>query len=237
MQTPTYLENLVSNSKESIKQLIKPITTFPNPTDITNNVVQNAQLLLYKGAFKAIIATLEARDGYTCHHSERVEIMSQRFCKCMNLMPNQIQIIEVTASVHDIGKVGIGDSTLNKPGKLDDIEWQEMKSHTVIGEDILNKAGKLETIAKGVRAHHERWDGNGYPDGLKGTNIPYSARVIAICDSTDAMMSTRVYRGALSAEECKKELEKGKGVMYQPDFVDIFLSNWEYIVGDLYNND
>ena len=234
MYKSAYMQQYMSHQKNKISEMLQPIITMPSPYDITNNVIQNAHLLLYRNAFVAIIATLEARDKYTCHHSERVSIMCERFCKSLNLMPNQAQIIEVTATVHDIGKVGISDSTLNKPGKLDEEQWLEMKNHPIIGEDILNKAGRLETIAKGVRSHHERWDGTGYPDGLKAGDIPYSSRMIAICDSTDAMMSTRVYRKALSPQTCKYELTKGKGVMYQPELVDVFLENWDYIVGDLY---
>lgn len=224
----------MEQQKNKLVEMMPAMSLFPSPSDGTNNMIQNAQLLLYRNAFVAIIATLEARDKYTCHHSERVSIMAERFCKCLSLLPWQTQIIEVTATVHDIGKVGISDATLKKAGKLDDDEWKEMKSHASIGEDIILKAGKLLGIAEGVRSHHERWNGTGYPDGLKEANIPYSARIIAICDSVDAMMSTRVYRKALSAEVCQSELVKGQGIMYQPELVDIFLKNWENIVGDLY---
>ena len=222
--------------KDKIYEKWPSIAFYSSAVDRTNNFLENAQLLLYRNAFAAIIATLEARDKYTCHHSERVSIMCERFCNALNLPPWQMQIIEVSATVHDIGKVGIDDSVLNKAGKLNEEEWEQMKKHTIIGEEILLKAGKLTSLAQGVRSHHERWNGTGYPDGLRGEDIPYSARIIAICDSADAMMSTRVYRKALSADVCKSELINGKNVMYQPELVDIFLDNWEEIVGDLYKD-
>lgn len=243
MNKTPYMEQYFGYQINKLEEIIKPVkskATSPallSTKELTSNVIQNANLLLYRSAFVAIIAVLEARDNYTSHHSERVSTMSERFSKCLNLLPHQVQLIEVTATVHDIGKVGISDSTLKKPGKLDDEQWVEMKSHTIIGEEVINKAGKLDIIAKGVRSHHEKWNGTGYPDGLKGEDIPFSSRIIAICDSADAMMSTRVYRKALTPEICKSELIKGKGVMYQPELVDAFLENWDTIVGDLYINE
>jgi len=233
MNTQEYIQQ----QRNMFAEMIPSRGLLPSAMDKTNNFFENAQLLIYRNAFVAIIATLEARDKYTCHHSERVSTMCERFCKALNLMPWQIQIIEVAATVHDIGKVGISDATLKKAGKLDDEEWKEMKMHTIIGEDILLKAGKLLSVAEGVRSHHERWNGTGYPDGLKGNDIPYSARIIAICDSADAMMSTRVYRKALSPDVCRSELIKGKNIMYQPELVDVFLNNWKNIVGDLYKGE
>ena len=161
--------------------------------------------------------------------------MCERFCRVIGLLPPQIVFAEITANIHDIGKVGISDATLKKPGKLDDDEWDEMKHHSIIGADIILKAGQnLEFLASGVRSHHERYDGTGYPDGLKGDEIPYISRIIAICDSTDAMLSSRVYRKHLTESICKEELSKNKGKMYQPELVDVFLENWDIIVGNIY---
>lgn len=229
-------QDYIKHQKNMLAEMMPSVGFLPSPKDGTNNFRENAQLLIYRNAFVAIIAILEARDKYTCHHSERVSIMCERFCRVLNLMPWQIQIIEVAATVHDIGKIGISDATLNKAGKLDEEEWKEMKRHTVIGEEVLLKAGKLLNVAQGVRSHHERWNGTGYPDGLKGADIPYSARIIAICDSVDAMMSTRVYRNALSMDVCRSELINGRNIMYQPELVDVFLKNWGSIVGNLYDN-
>ena len=203
----------------------------------TEVILQSSQLLFYKTTFSGIVAALEARDAYTSHHSESVTIMAERFCKIIGLPLMHMNVVTVTASVHDIGKVGISDATLKKPTSLDDDEWDEMKTHASLGAEIMQKAGpNLEYIAAGIRAHHEKWDGTGYPDNLKGADIPYPARIISICDSTDAMLSSRVYRKHLTKDICKEELRKNKGIMYQPELVDIFLENWDKIVGDLYDD-
>ena len=217
-----------------------------------DNIIQNMPLIFYRSTFYSIVAVLEARDAYTAHHSERVSVMAGRFCSTLHLPPLQAEMIEMTAAVHDIGKAGISDATLKKPGKLDDAEWQEIKNHPLIGADIIRKAGqvsvmpepmmgfpttagRLDHVADGIEAHHERWNGTGYPKGLAGEAIPYVSRVIAICDSVDAMLSRRVYRDAMTPEACRRELKKGRGIMYDPKLTDVFLVNWGVIAGDLYS--
>lgn len=213
--------------------LEKLIQMLP-PTEGKIDVFENAPLFLYRNSFTAIVAVLEARDKYTANHSEQVSVMIQRFCKVLHILPLQLEAIEMMASVHDIGKVGVPDAVLNKPGKLNDDEWAQMCRHPIIGAEILLKAGRLKYIAEGVLYHHERWNGTGYPEGLKGTEIPYASRLIAICDSVDAMLSNRVYRKALSVDTCKEELIKGKGEMYDPEMTQAFLDNWDKIVAGLY---
>lgn len=202
--------------------------------DNFENIIKNVPLLLYRNAFLAIVAVLEARDDHTAHHSERVAFMINNFCSIMQLPPLHAKMIETTAVVHDIGKVGISDATLKKCGKLAEAEWSEIRKHPVIGADILSKAGKLENVAEGVLYHHERWNGTGYPEGLIGEDIPLNARMIAICDSIDAMMSKRVYRDAMSEDYCKCELARNKEIMYDPTLVDTCLDNWNAIVGNLF---
>jgi len=141
----------------------------------------------------------------------------------------------MAAIAHDLGKVGISDASLKKNGPLTDEEWSEIKRHPDIGADIIKKAYGLDEIAEIIRHHHERWNGKGYPDGLSGKDIPVSSRIIALCDSVDAMMTRRVYRDAMSAESCKSELRRNIDIMYDPDFTEIFLNNWDYIIDDLYN--
>ena len=131
-------------------------------------------------------------------------------------------------------KIGVPDAVLFKQGKLTDEEWAVMRRHPVIGEQIILQAGDLQNVAQAVRSHHERWDGRGYPDGLSGRDIPYISRILAVCDSTDAMMSTRVYRPSLGREKCMRELADNAGTMYQRELADIFLENWDKIVGRLY---
>lgn len=195
---------------------------------------ESAALLLYRNAFGMIVSVLEARDEYTAHHSERVARMAGALCALMRMSPVYAEQVTVTAMVHDIGKVGIHDGILRKEGRLTDEEWEEMKKHAKIGADILYNTGKLDTIADGVYAHHERYNGSGYPRGLRGDGIPQSARIIAVCDSIDAMMSDRPYRPAMSDLRCMEELKSNSGIMYDPDIIALTLENWNDIAGGIY---
>ena len=226
---------------------------FITSRECREDVLRNIPLLFYRNTFYSIVAVLEARDSYTAHHSERVAVMASRFCDVLRLPALQREMIEMTAAVHDIGKAGISDATLKKPGRLTDEEWAEIKNHPTIGAEIIKKAGqesimpemwmpmsgegRLDHVAAGVAAHHERWNGSGYPNGLAGNDIPLVSRIIALCDSVDAMLSKRVYRDALSPEVCKDELRKGRGIMYDPSLTDSFLAAWDYIVGSLYSKE
>lgn len=205
------------------------------PKDVIQNAVPS--MMVYRRTFSILERVLEARDAYTEHHSERVAAMTAEMCRILMLPMAMSQTIEMTAAIHDIGKAGITDEVLRKPAPLDDEEWAQIKNHPVIGEYIIMAADELEAVATGVRHHHERWDGKGYPDGLSGTEIPLSSRIIAICDSTDAMKSDRPYRKALSDEICKTELQKNSGKMYQPELVELFLKNWDTIAAPLFRDD
>ena len=134
------------------------------------------------------------------------------------------------ALVHDIGKIGIPDAILLKRGPLEDEEFDRIKQHTIMGADILRQQKGLEPLCPGVLHHHERWDGKGYPEGLAGEDIPLGARVIAVCDSIDAMLSNRVYRKALTEAQAYEEIKKNRGIAYDPDIVDTCLKYWEHIL-------
>ncbi|MCR5088828.1 MAG: HD domain-containing protein, partial [Oscillospiraceae bacterium] len=125
--------------------------------------------------------------------------------------------------VHDVGKIGIPDYVINKPGELTDEEYQLIKKHPVTGARILSKTGEKSKMSTGAHWHHERFDGSGYPDGLAGANIPEEARIIAVADAYDAMTSRRSYRDVLSQEAVYREIEKGKGTQFDPVFADIML--------------
>ena len=125
--------------------------------------------------------------------------------------------------LHDIGKIGIKDEIINKPGKLTDEEFAMIKSHPAIGYDILKNMTEVENIEYGARWHHERYDGTGYPDGIKGEEIPEYARMIAVADAYDAMASNRSYRGAMPQEVIREEIVKGKGRQFDPVFADIMV--------------
>ncbi|MFZ2540034.1 MAG: HD-GYP domain-containing protein [Oscillospiraceae bacterium] len=187
-------------------------------------------LLVYHDLVAVIVASMEARDQYTVSHSLRVSDMAEKICFYMGIEGNDIENIHIAAHVHDIGKIGVPDNILLKPGALTDAEWIVMKNHSTIGYEILHKVTGFEEIATIVRHHHERFNGNGYPDSIAGETIPLGSRIIAIADSIDAMLSDRKYRKGLSANICKLEIEKNKGIMYDPRIASVVLNNWDFIV-------
>ena len=178
---------------------------------------------LYMNAISALTKAIDAKDHYTKSHSEHVTKYAVSTAKEMNLNEHAVDIIEDAAKLHDIGKIGIHDYILMKPGKLTPKEWDEVKLHSLKGEKILEPLTFLDGAIGIIRSHHERYDGKGYPDGLKGDKIPIGARIIAVADSFDAMISERPYRKALSIKEAKEELIRNKGVQFDPQVVDAFL--------------
>ena len=177
-----------------------------------------------------IISALEARDPYTSHHSSRVAEMTETICELMELDEEEKEIYHIAAHLHDIGKIGIRDNVLLKEGKLNDEEWEIMKSHSEQGYNILMNAKSFDVVANVVRSHHERYDGKGYPDGLKGTDIPLGARIIAIADSIDAMISDRPYRKGMDIEVCKEQIRKNIGIMYDPKIATKVLEHWDKVL-------
>lgn len=186
-------------------------------------------------AIAPVIQALAQRDIYTAKHSERVALMTYRCCMLIEMSSFYRKKITLTAYCHDIGKISIPDGILNKDGPLTDEEFAEMKEHSQDGANLLEKRSKYTHITQGVLHHHERWDGKGYPAGIKGEEIPFSARVIAIFDSIDAMMSDRPYRKALPEDVCREEIRKNSGIMYEPQLVKICIENWNYIIDGIYN--
>jgi HD-GYP domain-containing protein (c-di-GMP phosphodiesterase class II) len=139
-------------------------------------------------------------------------------------------MIGQAAQLHDIGKIGVSDAIISKPGKLTDEERSAVKQHSVIGAKILMQSNYEHDLVQAVLHHHERFDGKGYPEGLAGEKIPVSSRVLAIADSIDAMTSKRVYRDALSLPQCRAEIEKNLGSMYDPTIGKTVLDHWDEIV-------
>lgn len=185
-------------------------------------------LNIYHDIIECLISALEAKDKYTSGHSKRVSDMAYELSKLMGLDGVNLEEIHMAAHVHDVGKIGIPDAILNKPGRLTNEEWLCIKKHSEIGYTILNSSEKLSDISKMVLHHHERWDGTGYPKGLKNTDIPLGSRIITICDSIDAMTSARSYTSPLSWDQCKSELERNKGTQFDPTLVDLLISKWDY---------
>lgn len=170
-----------------------------------------------------IASMIEAKDSYTKGHSVRVSEYSARLAKELGWSEDKIGNLRYVALLHDIGKVGIPDSVLNKPGKLNEIEFSVIKSHTSIGGDILNDIKTIAGVSLGAKYHHERYDGKGYPTGVAGEDIPEIARIICIADAYDAMNSKRIYRDNLSKDEIYSQLENGKGTQFDPKLTDLFL--------------
>ena len=177
----------------------------------------------YLETISALAMAVEARDLYSRGHSDRVSQYAVKIARQLHLDSDMIHDIENAGELHDVGKIGISDSILKKPGPLTPDEWQVMRRHPVIGEGIVKPVHSLSRLCSIIRYHHEWMDGSGYPDGLKGDKIPLGAKILAVVDSFDAMTSDRPYRKALSMEEAKQELKKYIDIRYDRNVVEAFL--------------
>lgn len=175
------------------------------------------------GLVHCLTAAIDAKDPYTCGHSERVARMAVRISQEMRCPPVLVSDIYLAGLLHDIGKIGIQDSVLLKPGKLTDEETRIIQQHPVIGERIIATISQLQHVRPGVRNHHERFDGRGYPDRLAGEQIPLLARILAVADSCDAMSSARPYRPLMPAARLEAVLVEGSGSQWDPQVVNAFL--------------
>jgi putative nucleotidyltransferase with HDIG domain len=168
----------------------------------------------------ALAATLESRDGTTGEHIGRVELLAERVAVGLGLDPDDVQAVRYAAILHDIGKIGVPDDILSKPGKLTEPEWEVMKRHPAIGAGILAKITGFERVSEAVLTHHERFDGRGYPSNLAGADIPVESRIVSVVDAYDAMTSDRPYRRAVGHEEAMKRLDSGAGTQFDPEVVE-----------------
>ncbi|AKN32156.1 phosphohydrolase [Clostridium carboxidivorans P7] len=184
---------------------------------------------IYHDIIESLVTALEAKDFYTRGHSERVAFMAYELSKKLGIEGNELENIHMAAHLHDIGKIGVPDDILNKNEKLSEDEWKHIKMHPKIGFDILNKSNKLKHIAKIVLHHHEKWNGCGYPNKLAKLEIPLGSRIIAVCDSIDAMTSIRPYRKTMDFEQCMEEIVINKNIMYDPVIVDFIENNIKFI--------
>ncbi|MCA1850080.1 MAG: HD domain-containing protein, partial [Acidobacteria bacterium] len=176
----------------------------------------------YRATLKALTTALEARDCETHGHSERVVNLSLRLGRELELSREQMQALEFGALLHDIGKIGVPDAILRKPAKLTEQEWENMRRHPLLGEQILSGIEFLEGAARVVAQHHEKWDGTGYPLGLRGAEIDLNARIFAVADAFDAIVSDRVYRNGKSYETAAAELIRNAGTQFDPAIVAAF---------------
>lgn len=222
----------LANSKDAEIQLALLLLCFGGSyvatrlyDDITNeniayiNMVDDKNKEIQKMTLQTIATianTIDARDEYTQGHSKRVSEYSAIIAEALGMPEQEVQNIRFVALLHDIGKIGVPDSVLNKPGKLTDEEYRLMKRHTVTGSEILKDIDMIPDIDVGAKYHHERYDGNGYPEGLKGEDIPFIARIISVADTYDAMTSNRIYRKHLDEDKVMSELKDGLGFQFDP---------------------
>ena len=211
----TYLEEMVANRTAELDRALLSLEDA------------------YRSTLRALTAALETRDSETHGHSERVVNFSLRLGREIGLGSEQMRSLEFGSLLHDIGKIGVPDAILRKPASLTEAEWMTMREHPLHGQKILRGIEFLSGAARVVAQHHERWDGSGYPLGLRGDEIDLNARIFAVADAFDAMISDRVYRRGRSYEEASAELDAFAGRQFDPAVVEAFhripRSEWEEI--------
>jgi response regulator RpfG family c-di-GMP phosphodiesterase len=173
-------------------------------------------------ALLGLAEAIEAKDAYTKGHCGRVAAYTMALARACSYPEEELETLEFASFLHDIGKIGVRDAVLLKPGPLDPPEWDHMKIHPVVGDTIASQIEMLKPMRPAIRNHHERWDGNGYPDKTKGEAIPLAARLVCVADAFDAMVTDRPYKKALPYEECLRLLRKGAGAQFDPDLVELF---------------
>lgn len=189
--------------------------------------LENARLYkelreLFTESILSLAEAIDAKDPYTNGHSRRVTDYSISIGKEMGLKEEELEKLEYMAILHDVGKIGIRDSILNKQAQLDNEEYAVMKTHTIMGAKILDSMKSLKALSMGAKYHHEKYDGTGYQDGLKGEEIPFEARIIAVADTYDAMTTDRPYRKGLEHETAMKEINRFAGTQFDPTIVEYF---------------
>jgi putative nucleotidyltransferase with HDIG domain len=202
---------LLTSLAEQISMVITNSELYSNLKNFLFNVI------------KTLVHAIEAKDSYTRGHSERVNTLVITIAEAMDLSPVDQEALSRAAILHDIGKIGISEKILNKPGKLTQEEFLRIQEHPEKGYTILKPIEQLNESLSAIRHHHERYDGTGYPSGLKGEEIPLYARIIALADTYDAMTSARSYRPNISYEDAVAEIVSVQGTQLDPELVQIFL--------------
>ena len=170
-----------------------------------------------------LMRALDAKDNYTLEHTQNVAALSMKIAEKLNLNNKEKILLQISAYFHDIGKIGMPDNILQKSGALEEEEFNQIKSHPVIGSEIIGEIEELRAVAKIIRHHHERYDGNGYPDRLAGEEIPYFSRILTVADVYDALTSKRVYKNELSKQFVLGEMKKNSGIQFDPAILEVFL--------------
>jgi putative two-component system response regulator len=232
--TPVVLVTALANHSARVRGLDAGADEFlTKPIDRYELMVRCRSLLRMKSLYDslddaervifALARAVEAKDPFTETHTERVGFSARSLGAALGLGDLEQEDLYRGGIVHDIGKIGIPDSILLKPGPLDAAEVETMRRHVLIGEDIVRPLRSAAALVPIVRHHHERVDGTGYPDGLRGERIPLFARIVAVCDAYDAMVTTRAYRRGLGVGEARSVLESGSGIAWDGDLVRLFL--------------
>jgi HD-GYP domain-containing protein (c-di-GMP phosphodiesterase class II) len=203
-----YLSFLTQNAAHSIENLA-----------LYENIYTNLFATLY-----AFVKAIEVRDPYTKQHSTRVTEISLRLGKALSISPEELDILKFAGPLHDIGKIGVRDAILLKPGRLTKDEYEKIKEHPLLGADIVGKLGMWGREQEIIRCHHERYDGSGYPDGIRGEDIPHLARILSVADAYDAMASDRAYRKKMATEKILQIIHDGAGSQFDPQVVAAFQS-------------
>ena len=235
--------NLISRAAEALTESGREfsiraslgVVLLPHEADSPDHALQLADERMYADkrsrpdgarnqAREVLLRTMHAKQPDLDEHSSNVAALASRVAHQLGLSGETLDEITRAAELHDVGKVGIPDAILNKPGTLSPDEWTFMHQHTILGERILHGAPALRPVARLVRASHERWDGTGYPDGLHGEQIPLGARIVSVCDAYEAMTTNRAYRQAITPDNARQELADGVGTQFDPTVVAAFLT-------------
>ncbi|MBR3664516.1 MAG: response regulator [Desulfovibrio sp.] len=191
-------------------------------SEVAKKTKENEQLFFH--VVSSLASAIDAKDTYTNGHSNRVADYAKEIARRSGYDKTMQNAIYMMGLLHDVGKIGVPDSVINKPARLTDEEFEQIKKHTLVGGRILENIREMPRLSAGARWHHEKFGGGGYPDGLRGEAIPEEARIIAVADAYDAMSSNRSYRKALPQETVRAEIAKGKGSQFDPRFAEIMLA-------------
>jgi putative two-component system response regulator len=233
-------EDIFTGKKLGVEDyLVKPMTRQELVTTVRSRLTRSQQLLLaqleqaYEASLIMLANAIELRDHYTRGHVERVRNHAVAIAQELGWPDSRMNHLAYGSILHDIGKIHIMESVLSKPGPLDEAEWEEMRKHPVIGAEMVKNISYLQPAIPIIRHHHERWDGNGYPDNMKGEWIPVEARIVAVADSLDAMITSRTYREALTPDEAYDEILRSSGSHFDPSVVEAFQRAWFRIRADI----
>ena len=212
------------NDSERVMSKLEDLENMNNILEEQISIAQNSIVHCYEGTVKALNLTIDAKDHYTYNHSNRVVKFSSALAKALGLSNYQTEKLELAAAIHDIGKIGVDEQILRKPGSLNLEEFEGIKKHPEIGARIVESVPFLKEAVPVILYHHERYDGKGYPKGLKAEQIPLGARIIIVADAVDSMMHDRPYRNRLMHEEVMSELSDNSGTQFDPKITDLILN-------------